>query len=257
MASGTTGRTVPPVPQNDAYSEVFGDKQRILLVFAHPDDMEINCGGLVARLCYGGKKVRLVCCTSGERGTREQVVDKEEFRERRQGALFDGAAALGMSVDTDVFPLGIPDGEVEDTIQNIERIVWHIRDFRPEIVITHEPSEYAKTVDGSYWYINHRDHRKTASLAIDAVYPYSRDEAFSSSSGLRGHTVRDVLMGDAFDRPLARRFDVTEHIDDKRRALRVHERAGAMTEEEFEVYASEGEVAGRYFEVLAWLTDLR
>lgn len=41
----------------DSYTKIFRDKQRILVVFAHPDDLELYCGGTVARLIGDGKKL--------------------------------------------------------------------------------------------------------------------------------------------------------------------------------------------------------
>jgi len=242
----------------DAFDEVFGDRERILMVFAHPDDMEINCGGLAARLVKAERKVRLICMTAGEGGVRSRSADLKEFSSERLTALREAAAIIGLD-SADVYCLGIPDGGVEDTKENIGRVVWHIRSFRPDVVITHNPAGVVHTVDRSYFYVNHRDHRKTATLTVDAVYPFSRDHAFFPehiASGLHGHAVHDVLFGDAFEDETAVKFEITAEQGRKRSALKVHMDAHAMDAAEFYSYSNEGIIGGRMFETLGWFTRI-
>jgi len=242
----------------DSFEEVFSSKERILMVFAHPDDMEINCGGVAARLCDAGKAVRLVSVTAGESGVRDADVDQRRFRQRRIEAFEEAAQVLGIS-KSEVFCLNIDDGRVENTIENIGLIVAHIRAFRPDIVITHNPAGYLHTVDGSYYYISHRDHRNTATLAIDAVYPYSRDWAFfpeHRDAGLDGHVVHEMLIGDVFEEKSARAFDISRYVQLKSEALRIHMVAGAMDEAEHESYSNEGKTEQGFFEILLWWRDI-
>ena len=80
----------------DSYEKVFGDKKRIMAIFAHPDDLELYCGGTVARLIADGKKVSSIKMTSGEMGSRQEKVTKEELlaiREREDSASM---AVLGI-----------------------------------------------------------------------------------------------------------------------------------------------------------------
>jgi len=58
----------------DSYDDIFKDKERILVVFAHPDDAEIYCGGTIARLTKDNKEVRVVKVTSGNKGSRGQEI---------------------------------------------------------------------------------------------------------------------------------------------------------------------------------------
>jgi LmbE family N-acetylglucosaminyl deacetylase len=48
----------------DSYDNIFGNKKKIMFVFAHPDDAEIYCGGTISRLVEDGKKVKLVLKSS-------------------------------------------------------------------------------------------------------------------------------------------------------------------------------------------------
>jgi len=52
----------------DSFNDIFGAKNRVMVVVAHPDDNEIICGGIVARLIAEGKQVRLVVMTTGGKG---------------------------------------------------------------------------------------------------------------------------------------------------------------------------------------------
>lgn len=242
----------------DSFDTIFRSKSNVLMVFAHPDDMEINCGGLAARLVRSGITVRLVCMTAGEAGVRARTTDIEEFKAERLSALGEAAAELGLN-ESEVFCLDIPDGYVEDSMENIGRVVWHIRSFRPEVVITHNPSGMVHTVDRSYFYVNHRDHRNTGRVTVDAVYPYSRDHAFFPDHidrGLKGHWVHEILFGDAFEEDGAVNFEVSAEKHQKKAALRRHMEAHAMDLDEFNSYSNEGTVGNQMFETLGWWTQI-
>jgi LmbE family N-acetylglucosaminyl deacetylase len=177
----------------DSFDEVFDGKNRVLIVAAHPDDNEVICGGLVARLTSSGRRVRLLVTTNGEKGTEDKPIDpkvlsKNRLREQQKAALVLDIKA------TDNFNLQIADGELEASLENIAKVVWHIREFKPDIVITHNPDEVINTFSskaGIRW-VNHRDHRHTGLITTDAVYPYSRDTAFfpeQLAAGLSPHIV--------------------------------------------------------------------
>lgn len=238
----------------DSYDIVFGNKERILVVFAHPDDLEIFCGGTVARLIADGKMVRTIALTNGDKGTHALDIDSQEFAEIRIKSQICGELALGVPRDQ-IFNLNIGDGEVEDTIDNIEKIVRHIREFRPDIVITHEPTQFMHSFDDEIIWINHRDHRKTASLVFDAIYPYSRDRAFFPQhvkEGLMGHEVHEILFSDAYRHRTAIGFNVAGYLDKKRKALECHREGGVFSEEEIEGYMTEGAAVNGWFEILGW-----
>src|SRR5215212_674033 len=109
----------------DSYTKVFGNKNRVLIVLAHPDDMEINCGGTVARLVDDGKLVRTICMTPGNRGVRDRQYVPAEFKVIRLNSQRQAASQLGIPPE-EVFNLEINDGEVEDKMEYIEQIVKHI-----------------------------------------------------------------------------------------------------------------------------------
>ncbi len=138
--------------------------KRVLVIVAHPDDIEFSCAGTVARWVKEGAEVCYVLCTSGDVGILDPNITKEEaaaIREREQTAA---AAVVGVK---NVIYLREPDGMLEPTMALRKRLVREIRKFRPDTVICGDPQ--------ALWagenYINHPDHRAAATAAIDAVFP--------------------------------------------------------------------------------------
>jgi LmbE family N-acetylglucosaminyl deacetylase len=67
--------------------------------------------------------------------------------------------------------LGEPDGQVEASLRLRERITHAIRTFRPEVVMTHDPT----VVFVNNEWVNHPDHRALGQVTVDAVFPTARD----------------------------------------------------------------------------------
>jgi LmbE family N-acetylglucosaminyl deacetylase len=242
----------------DSFDEVFGNKKRVMVVTAHPDDNEVVCGGLVARLTASGIKVRLVVTTNGEKGTQDRTIDPKQLADMRMLEQEAAAKVLGIPKEEN-FNLGIPDGELEASVENIKKIAYHIRQFKPDIVITHCPDEVINTFsfkEGVRW-VNHRDHRHTALITTDAVYPYARDRAFfpdQIAEGLEGHEVTEMLMSDGYEHSLRAYFDVTDFVDKKREALQACPMA--VPADHVQGYIDELKIGDRYYEQLRYLKGL-
>jgi LmbE family N-acetylglucosaminyl deacetylase len=234
----------------DSFGEIFGKKERVLVVMGHPDDAEIICGGTIARLIDSGRKVRLVVATDGAKGTGQQDLDLAKFKRRRLNDMYEGGAVLGLARE-EIFNLGIPDGELEDTIENIGKIAFHIREFRPDIVITHNPEDVViKVYDQHAGWVNHRDHTRTGLIACYAAFPYARDHAFFPEQikrGLKGHAVKEILLSDYYLRPEAVGFDIGNYLKQKKEALSKH-----FLPDDAEDYISENKTDSGYFELLGY-----
>ena len=133
----------------------------IMIIGAHPDDNELNCGGLTARLTSRGHKVRYVSITNGDKGhfADEYIADPSRLAARRLIEAKNAAAAVG----ADYVCLDVHDGEVYVDKPTTEAVIRTIRSFGepgkgPDLVI------FNRTVD------YHRDHRYTAQLVVDATY---------------------------------------------------------------------------------------
>ncbi|HPZ25431.1 MAG TPA: bacillithiol biosynthesis deacetylase BshB1 [Kaistella sp.] len=123
-------------------------KVDILAIGAHPDDVELGCGGTVAKLISEGKTVAIVDLTQGELGTRGT-----NFTRAEEAA--NSAKILGISSREN---LKMKDGFLTNSEEHQMQIVKIIRKYRPAIVL-------ANAIDD-----RHPDHAKAAKLVSDACF---------------------------------------------------------------------------------------
>nr|WP_321234063.1 bacillithiol biosynthesis deacetylase BshB1 [uncultured Psychroserpens sp.] len=123
-------------------------KLDILAFGAHPDDIELGCGGTVAKEVANGKKVGIIDLTRGELGSRGTA-------ETRDQEASDAAKILGIAVREN---LGFADGFfVNDKTHQLE-IIKMLRKYQPEVVL-------CNAVDD-----RHIDHGKGSKLVSDACF---------------------------------------------------------------------------------------
>ena len=120
----------------------------ILAIAAHRDDVEQTCGGTLLRMASRGLRTAILDLTRGEAGTRGTAADRE--REAN-----DAARLLGVTWRQ---ALTLPDGAVENTLENRIEIARMIRLLRPRVVIL------------PYWQARHPDHAMAATLGYDACF---------------------------------------------------------------------------------------
>ena len=207
---------------------------RVLVVVAHPDDIDFGVAGTVAELTKAGSHVAYCLVTSGEAGEDDMTVTADELRDMREAEQTAAAAKVG--VDTLHF-LRHPDGMVEanfDLRRDISRI---IRIEKPDVVITQSPERNYDSVYGS-----HPDHIETAEATLRAVYPDARNpRAFTKElldEGFEPHTVNHVWVGQV-DQNLF--VDITDSFDVKLEALRSHQSQVAKRDAEFDLSKLMGE----------------
>ena len=123
-------------------------KVDILAIGAHPDDVELGCGGTLAKLILEGKKAAIVDLTQGELGTRGTNIT------RAQEAA-SASEILGISAREN---LKMKDGFILNSEEYQMQIVKMIRKYQPEIVL-------ANAIDD-----RHPDHAKAAKLVSDACF---------------------------------------------------------------------------------------
>jgi bacillithiol biosynthesis deacetylase BshB1 len=123
-------------------------KLDVLAIGAHPDDIELSCGGTVLTLSERGRKVGILDLTHGELGTRGtgEIRAKEAAR---------AAEILGVVARENA---GIPDGNIENTPENRLRVIRTIRKYRPEILLIPHPVD------------RHPDHANAHVLAREAWF---------------------------------------------------------------------------------------
>jgi LmbE family N-acetylglucosaminyl deacetylase len=157
-----------------------------LVIVAHPDDIEFGCAGTVARWVQAGARVGYVLCTSGDVGIDEPGMTRERATEIREAETLAAASVVGVK---DVTFLREPDGMLEATMGLRKKLVREIRRFRPEVVVTGDPTIVWAGDD----YIN----RAASLAAIDATFPAAgQPNLFEEleAEGLRAHKPRRVYV---------------------------------------------------------------
>lgn len=209
----------------DSFEKIFGNRSRVMAVFAHPDDAQLYCGGTIVRLTKAKKQVRVVKMTSGNRGSRDEKISSTDLAKLRMTEDHESLNVLGIKNEDDVY-LHINDGEIENDLVTIGKIARQIRLFKPDVIITHNPQDMIITFDKNNNWVNHRDHRNTGKSAIDAAYPYSRDTLFFpehfKENGVTSHKVVEFLLVDYYSHPDLIYIDVADFVDIRTKALACH-----------------------------------
>src|SRR5215470_6278046 len=187
---------------------------RVLVIAAHPDDPEFLAGGTIGRLAREGREIAYVIVTNGNKGSGNRSVTSAELipireEEQRQAARVFGVQGVEF--------LGYEDGELEDTRDLRRDVSREIRRWRPNLIITLNPRRTYANFPG--W---HRDHRTTARVVLDCVYPLARDRlAFPELLPEHGpHNVREVYAVQWEGAGLI--VDITSTMDLKLEAMRCH-----------------------------------
>jgi LmbE family N-acetylglucosaminyl deacetylase len=216
------------------------DVRRILIVTAHPDDVDFGAAGTVARWTDAGIEVVYCIVTDGAAGGQDPAVRREDMVTVRRAEQIAAAACVGV---TDVRFLGYPDGRLEASLGLRRDITRVIRQVRPDRLVCQSPERHYVRIQ-----ISHPDHRAAGNAALDAVYPDARNPfAFPelAAEGLEPWTVREVWVSGS-PQP-AHYVDVTETFGRKVAALRAHEsQTGQMTnlEEMLRGWLSQAGAAG-------------
>lgn len=182
-----------------------------LAIYAHPDDADVACGGLLARWAASGASVHLVVVCDGSKGSHRRV-DAAALSEQRAGELAAAAALLGAE---SAESLGVGDGEVVNDAGLRETLVRRVRGLTPEVVVAPDPT--AVFFDSVY--VNHRDHRETGWAVLDAVAPAAAMPLYFPQAG-PAHQVSHLLLSGTQEPDVV--ADVTASIDAKVAAVLAH-----------------------------------
>ncbi|MCL6644288.1 MAG: PIG-L family deacetylase [Dehalococcoidia bacterium] len=161
-----------------------------LVIAAHPDDGELGCGGYVLQLAEAGWTVHWVVTTNGAKGTADRGMPRERLIALRREEQAEACRRLGAEPPR---MLGYEDGELAYSRELVGALVRVIRETRPLLVLTHDPTDFIIRDR----FINHADHRATGAAALDAVYPAARDHLNfpeQVAEGLEPWRVREVLL---------------------------------------------------------------
>ena len=125
---------------------------RVLMIGAHQDDNEFECGGLAAKLIKNGHTVRFLSMCNGCGG--HHILGPKEISERRAKESARVAQMLGIQYDI----WDNDDCNLVADLSTRKRTIRYIREFNPDIIITHRTIDYMP------------DHRATGQLVQDASY---------------------------------------------------------------------------------------
>ena len=203
----------------------MGDNHtKVMVITAHPDDAEFACGGTVAKWVKEGRQVVYVVCTNGDKGSNDPAMTSDKLAQLRIQEQLNAAKTLGVQ---EVIFLGYPDGELEDTADFRGQLVYLIRKYRPDIVVTMEPHRIAH---------QHRDHRIAGIVALDAIFPYARDRLSypeQLTDGLQPHRVAEAYLAGSEHADVC--IDIEDTFPQKLAALQCHvSQVGQRPKEEFE-----------------------
>jgi len=120
----------------------------VLAIAAHRDDVEQTCGGTLLRMAARGLRTAILDLTQGEAGTRGTA-------EERAAEAAEAARLMGVSWRQ---ALDLPDGAVQNTLENRIKIVRVLREVRPRVVIL------------PYGQARHPDHATVAPLGYEACF---------------------------------------------------------------------------------------
>jgi len=190
--------------------------ERVLAVYAHPDDADVSCGGTMARWASEGASVCVVVCASGDKGSSDPSVDPGDLAARRAGEVDRAMAALRVGSHQ---LLGHPDGDLVNGPELRGELVALVREVRPDVVLCPDPT----SVFFGDGYVNHRDHRVTGWATLDAISPASGNPHYFRelrAEGLDVHQPRAVYLSGTFEPNVW--IDIADTLDRKIEALFCH-----------------------------------
>lgn len=175
----------------------------VLVICAHPDDAELSCGGTIKKLTNEGRSVVFIECTRAELGTRGSPEIRDQEAER-------AAAILGVHTRE---CLGIPDGGVDNTLDNALKLVVSIRRWKPQLMLIPAPYE------------RHPDHEAVHLIARRAAFLAGLTKIHTSDHDGQQQPHRPTRMicyQQHYDLPGGADFyvDITETFQAKMSAIR-------------------------------------
>jgi LmbE family N-acetylglucosaminyl deacetylase len=161
---------------------VSSDPLGIIVFGAHPDDCDIKAGGVAIMWADRGHRVKFVSVTNGDAGHPDEggaaLARRRAFEARSAGEV------AGIEYIT----LDNHDGELEPTLDIRKDIIRLIREFNPDLILTHRPNDY------------HPDHRYTSILVQDSAYMVTVPNVAADVPHMRRNPVI-AYLSDGFQKP--------------------------------------------------------
>lgn len=169
-------------------------KLRIICFGAHPDDCELQAGGVGALWAAQGHKVKFVAMTNGDIGHWREAGGPLALRRKKE--VEECSRILGTTVEV----MDIHDGELEPNLENRKKVTRLIREWGADLVLAPRPNDY------------HPDHRYTGILVQDAAYMVAVPFITPDIPPLKSNPVF-MYYTDRFQKPQPSNPDIAISID--------------------------------------------
>jgi len=195
----------------------------VLAIAAHRDDVEQTCGGTLLRMAARGLRTAILDLTQGESGTRGTAEDRA-----REAA--EAARLLGVGWRQ---ALDLPDGAIENSLENRLKIVRILRQVRPRVVIL------------PYWQARHPDHAIVATLGYQACFLSGLSKV---ETGTPPHRPFKIIYASLYAdvRPTFV-VDITRFIDQRHQALMAYKSQYANQQAGSALFVPEEEIRERTY----------
>ena len=206
--------------------------KRVLVVEAHPDDVEWYAGGTIACLTRQGCAITLVICTEGERGSYDSAASPVILAATRKQEQRAAADFLGIG---EIVYLGYPDGQLEPTMELRRELAVLYRRFKPDLLLTFDPWKR---------YELHPDHLAAGRAALDARI-VSKMPLFYTHTRALGYdawAIPEIWLYNA-DQP-NHYVDVGETLAVRLEALRLHASQNVYGDDSVQYLTRQAEEAG-------------
>jgi len=170
----------------------------VLVFGAHPDDIELGCGGTVAKLANAGHSVVLVDLTRGELSTRGTVEERQVEAEAARMIL--GAAAR--------VNMGLADGNLSATPAGKRTVAEVIRRFKPRLILV------------PYWHDRHPDHVHASKLVYEGAFLAGLPSYETGQASHRPTKVVYYMGWEEFTPSFI--VDISDQFERKIEAIRAH-----------------------------------
>ena len=173
-------------------------KVDVLVFGAHPDDVELGCGGTVIKLVEQGKKVAIIDLTRGELGTRGTA-------ESRKKECENATKILGVAVREN---MNFEDGFFKDDEKHKLALIKKIREYCPEIVIANAPTD------------RHPDHGRASQIVVDACFLSGLEKVNTKQKVWRPKAIYHYIQFNNLKPDLV--VDISSQMDKKIEAVKAY-----------------------------------
>ena len=199
------------------HNEEWNQKQKILVILAHPDDPEFFCGGSVARWISQGHEVHYCLLTRGEKGFSAETKNLKDLAKMRIKEQQKAASFLNV---TSVKFLDLEDGYLFPTLEARSRVVKVIREKSPDVVVSCDPTNRFPRPN----VLNHPDHLAAGEIVVSAIFPAAGNPLFFQEQiikeRLSPHNIKELWLSYSPEANMC--LDVTEFWPVKIQALHFH-----------------------------------